>query len=96
MRRILRDAVRRGQVKVWNSRWFDRGGRLVRTHEKYWMINGVYGDDTSSWQVHAGSQNWVALSDNADENTLNIDRRDAYEQYLRNWNQVRNWSTPVR
>ena len=96
VRRILRDAVRRGQVKVWNSRWFDRGGRLVRTHEKYWMINGVYGDDTSSWQVHAGSQNWVALSDNADENTLNIDRRDAYEQYLRNWNQVRNWSTQVR
>ena len=85
----LRDAVRRGQIKVWNSRWTDRRGRLVRTHEKYYMVSGVYGDDTSSWRVHAGSQNWVAMSDDADECTINIARRDAYEQYLRNWNQVR-------
>jgi predicted outer membrane repeat protein len=96
VRSILRDAARRGQIKVWNSRWFDRSGRLVRTHEKYYMINGVYGGDTSSWRVHAGSQNWVTMSDQADEVTLNIERRDAYEQYLRNWNQVRTWSTRVR
>ena len=96
VRTILRDAARRGQIKVWNSRWIDRRGRLVRTHEKYYMVSGVYGDDTSSWRVHAGSQNWVAMSDDADECTINIERRDAYEQYLRNWNQVRAWSTRVR
>jgi hypothetical protein len=55
----------------------------------------VYCDDTSSWRVHAGSQNWVNLSDHADENTLNIESRVAYAQYLRNWGQVRKWSVRV-
>jgi predicted outer membrane repeat protein len=93
VRNILRDAARRGHIKVWNSRRLDNG--LVRTHEKYYMVNGVYGADTSSWRVHTGSQNWVSLSNHADENTLNIESRAAYAQYLRNWAQVRNSSTRV-
>jgi predicted outer membrane repeat protein len=93
VRSILKTAARRGHISLWNSRRLDRG--LVRTHEKYYLVNGVYGDDTSSWRVHAGSQNWVNLSDHADENTLNIESRVAYAQYLRNWSQVRKWSMRV-
>ena len=84
-----RNSARRGGVKLWDSR-FDRDGDGLfdlRVHHKYMLINGRYGADRSAWRVHTGSQNWGrGTLRNGDENTLNINSRAAYRQYMRNWN----------
>jgi phosphatidylserine/phosphatidylglycerophosphate/cardiolipin synthase-like enzyme len=92
VRNILRDSARRGQVKLWDSRYDRNGDGLfdVRVHHKYMLINGHYGTDRSAWRVHTGSQNWGrGTLRGGDENTLTIVNRGAYAKYMKNWSFVR-------
>lgn len=91
VRLMLSASARKGQVKLWDSRVDRNGDRIydIRTHHKYWLINGRYGGDSASWRVHTGSQNWGrGTLRGGDENTLSIVSRAAYSQYLSNWNTV--------
>ncbi|HEX4976345.1 MAG TPA: phospholipase D-like domain-containing protein [Nocardioides sp.] len=92
VRNILRDSARRGQIKLWDSR-YDRNGDGIfdaRVHHKYMLINGVYGNDRSAWRVHTGSQNWGrGTLRGGDENTLTVVSRGAYARYMDNWRFVR-------
>ncbi len=87
---ILKRSARRGGIKLWDSRHdFDRDGSPdLRTHEKYMLINGRYGGDSSSWQVHTGCMNWAMGIKSGDDLTLNIASRAAYQQYLTNWRYI--------
>ncbi len=87
---ILKRSARRGGVRLWDSRHdLNRDGVAdLRTHQKYMLINGVYGADTSSWRVHTGSQNWGGTLMNGDDVTINIVGRMAYGQYLANWRSI--------
>ncbi len=90
--KMLKTSAARGQIKLWDSRHDRNGdGKMdLRTHSKYMLINGRFGADSSSWRVHTGSQNWGKGSMfGGDENTLNVESRAAYGQYLGNWNFVR-------
>ena len=87
---ILMRSARRGGIRLWDSR-VDFNYDLVpdlRTHHKYLLINGRYGRDRSSWQVHTGSANWGRSLRAGDENTLSISGRRAYKEYIRNWRWV--------
>jgi phosphatidylserine/phosphatidylglycerophosphate/cardiolipin synthase-like enzyme len=91
----LKDAARRGLIDLHDSRWdFNLDGAVeIRTHAKYVLVKGRFGADRSAHMVMTGSQNWVAGSlSRGDENTLNIARKNAYTQYLRNWNEIRQHS----
>jgi hypothetical protein len=87
---ILKRSARRGGVRLWDSRRDLDGDRVpdLRTHEKYMLINGVYAGDTSSWQVHTGSQNWGQTLMNGDDVTLNVESRFIHAQYLANWRSI--------
>lgn len=88
VRDYLMNSARHGGIKLWDSRYDrDEDGLFdLRTHEKYMLINGVYGSNHSAWRVHTGSQNWGrGTLHNGDENTLTIASRAAYQQYLKNW-----------
>jgi hypothetical protein len=94
----LRDAARRNLIELHDSRWdFNGDGAIdIRTHAKYVLVKGGYGADRAAYRVLTGSQNWVAGSlSKGDENTLNIAKRNAYVQYLRNWNAIRQQSRTV-
>jgi phosphatidylserine/phosphatidylglycerophosphate/cardiolipin synthase-like enzyme len=89
----LRDAARAGTIDLYDSRWdFNNDGfNEVRTHAKYVLVKGTVGKDRSSHQVWTGSQNWVAGSlSRGDEVSLNIAKRSAYRDYIRNWATIRN------
>lgn len=91
----LRNAARARTINLWDSRWDhnDDGFNEVRTHAKYVLVRGTHDGDRSSWQVWTGTQNWVAGSlSKGDENSLNIELKSAYNDYLRNWNNIRNHS----
>jgi PLD-like domain len=91
----LRNAADRRLINLWDSRW-DRnedGYSEVRTHAKYVLVRGTYGKDRSAHVVMTGSQNWVAGSlSRSDEVTLNVQNRQAYLDYLRNWSDIRKHS----
>ncbi len=84
---ILKTSARNGGVQLWDSRYdFNLDGEIdLRVHHKYMLISGYYGKDRSSWQVHTGSRNWGQSLHAGDENTLNIESRAIYNQYLKNW-----------
>jgi phosphatidylserine/phosphatidylglycerophosphate/cardiolipin synthase-like enzyme len=89
--KYLRRSAHNGRIRLWDSRYDRDGDGLVdlRVHHKYMLISGRYGDDRSSWRVHTGSQNWGrGTLRSGDENTVNIDSRRAYHQYLANWRMV--------
>ena len=90
--KILRDSAHRGGIALYDSR-VDRNGDHhpdLRVHTKYLLIGGSYGGDTSSWQVLAGSQNWVNQSlTGGDENTLQIASRADHGRYVDNFDFVR-------
>lgn len=89
---ILRNSAIRGGIKLWDSR-VDRNedGKVdLRIHHKYTLISGNYGTDRSSWQVWTGSANWGEDLRAGDENTINVESRAAYRQYMANWTMVRN------
>ncbi len=91
----LRNAARANRINLFDSRWDHNndGFNEVRTHAKYVLVKGRVGKDRSSHQVWTGSQNWVAGSlSRGDEVSLNIAKRSAYRDYLRNWNTIRNHS----
>jgi hypothetical protein len=91
VRLLLSASARRGGVKLWDSR-YDRNGDGVydiRSHGKYMLINGNFGGNTSSWRVHAGSQNWGrGTLRGGDENTLTIVNRGAYGSYIQHWDMI--------
>lgn len=95
IREYLSHSARNGVVKLWDSR-FDRNGDGfydIRVHHKFVLVNGAYGGDSSSWEVHMGSQNWGrGTLRGGDENTMNIASHDAYAQYLREWNHVKTYA----
>ncbi len=93
----LRTAARAGKIRLWDSRVFNKRRELiVRTHHKYTLIRGTYDGDNSTHLVMTGSANWGHGSLNkSDDNTLNIELASAYNQYLRNWNEVRRHSKRV-
>ncbi len=90
----LRDAMRRGLVTLFDSRW-DRnndGWNEVRTHAKYIAINGRF-NGVPGCRVTTGSQNWAHGSlDHGDEVTVTIKGCDTYRQYVQNWGVIRNHS----
>jgi hypothetical protein len=91
----LKDAARHNLIDLYDSRWdFNENGEMeIRTHAKYVLVKGRYGGDRDAFRVLTGSQNWVAGSlSRGDENTLNIAKKSAYTQYLRNWNDIRQHS----
>jgi hypothetical protein len=91
----LRAAAERHTIKLYDSRW-DRNGdgfNEVRTHAKYVLVKGHYGNQDKDWIVMTGSQNWVAGSlSRSDEITLNIRSRSAYQDYVKDWNDIRRHS----
>lgn len=94
----LKNAAIHHVLDVFDSRHdFNHDGMSeIRTHEKYVLVKGRYGNDASSYQVWTGSQNWVAGSlSRGDELTLNIALQSAYRDYIKNWNTVRNHSRRV-
>ncbi len=96
VRLLLSGSARRGGVKLWDSRYDRNGDRVfdVRTHEKYMLINGRYGADSSAWRVHTGSQNWGrGTLRGGDENTLTVVSRGAYGRYISRWDYIaRHWT----
>lgn len=95
MAAYLKKQSRKHGIPLYNSRRdFDGDGeKEVRAHSKYVLVKGRYGSDASSFQVLTGSANWVDGGlDRGDENTLNIESRAAYRQYLANWHVVRRHS----
>jgi phosphatidylserine/phosphatidylglycerophosphate/cardiolipin synthase-like enzyme len=89
--RYLRRSAQNKRIKLWDSRYDrDRDGLVdLRVHHKYMLISGRYGGDRSSWRVHTGSQNWGrGTLRMGDENTVNIESRRAYDQYIANWRKV--------
>ncbi len=91
----LRAAAGRNLINLYDSRWDmnDDGFNEVRTHAKYVLVKGSFGEDRKSWQVMTGTQNWVAGSlSRGDENSLNIASKAAWKQYIDNWNNIRNHS----
>jgi hypothetical protein len=99
VRKILHTAARRGYIKVWNSRFdLDGDGEAdYRVHHKYVLVNGVF-RGTSVRGVLTGAQNWSGNSTRGtDENTISVMGAGAYNQYMGNWNLIRNgWSLRVR
>lgn len=94
----LRDAARRGLIRLYDSRWDynDDGWNEVRTHCKYVLVRGTYRGDRSTRVVMTGSPNWVAGSlSKGDESTLNIELGSAYNAYLRSWETIRNHSRRI-
>ncbi len=93
----LRTSARAGHIRLWDSRvWTKRRVLRVRTHHKYTLVRGTYNGDNSAHLVMTGSANWGHGSlDKSDDNTLNIERTSAYNQYLRNWHEVRRHSKRV-
>jgi hypothetical protein len=91
----LRQAARAGRINLYDSRWDfnDDGYNEIRTHAKYVLVKGKFGTDRSAYEVMTGSQNWVAGSlSRSDETTLNISLRSAYQDYVKNWQQIRQHS----
>ena len=91
----LRDAARRHQLTLYDSRWdFNRNGEHeIRTHEKYVLVKGQFGGDESAHMVMTGTQNWGKGSlTSGDDNTLNIALVSAWQDYIQNWNDVRRHS----
>ncbi len=91
----LRKAAKARRITLYDSRWDfnDDGYNEIRTHAKYVLVKGRIGRDASAYEVMTGSQNWVAGSlSRGDESTLNISLRSAYQDYVKNWNQIRNHS----
>jgi hypothetical protein len=91
----LRKAAKAGRISLYDSRWdFNSDGyNEIRTHAKYVLVKGRFGRDRSAHMVMTGSQNWVAGSlSRGDETTLNIARRSAWRDYIRNWDQIKNHS----
>lgn len=87
----LRDAARRGRITLYDSRWdFDEDGHYeIRTHGKYILVKGKYGDDAAARMVMTGSANWVSGSLNlADEVTVNVKSAGRYADYLDNWKTI--------
>lgn len=94
----LRQAARKGLIRVYDSRWdFNKDGwNEVRVHAKYIALKGSYRGDRSAHVVMTGSQNWVRGSlVRGDESSLNIHLASAYQQYVANWERVRNHSRRV-
>lgn len=88
----LREAARNHLIDLWDSRWDFNGDGFseTRTHGKYVLVKGKFGKDRSAHVVMTGSQNWVMGSLRlSDESTLNIKKRSAYKQYIRQWNAIR-------
>jgi len=91
----LRKAAKARRITLYDSRWDfnDDGYNEIRTHAKYVLVKGRFGADRSAYEVMTGSQNWVAGSlSRGDETTLNISLKSAYQDYVKNWNQIRNHS----
>lgn len=87
----LRDAARAGRITLYDSRWdFDEDGHYeIRTHGKYILVKGKYGDDAAARMVMTGSANWVSGSLNlADEVTVNVKSASRYASYLDNWQTI--------
>jgi len=96
---VLWRSAKRREINLYSSRWdYNGDGRVdFRVHNKYMLINGRYGADSSSWRVHMGSQNWGADLTASDDNTLNIASRAGYSGYLRNWTYIRDrWTRRIR
>ncbi|MDQ3615738.1 MAG: phospholipase D-like domain-containing protein [Actinomycetota bacterium] len=91
----LRAAAGRNLIDLFDSRWDfnDDGYNEVRTHAKYVLVKGRFGANASSYQVMTGSQNWVAGSlSRGDEVSLNIAGAPAWNDYIQNWNDIREHS----
>jgi phosphatidylserine/phosphatidylglycerophosphate/cardiolipin synthase-like enzyme len=91
----LRNAARAHRINLYDSRWDHNndGYNEVRTHAKYVAVKGTFGKDRSAYMVMTGSQNWVSGSlSRGDETTLNIALASAYNDYVRNWTNIRNHS----
>ncbi len=91
----LRDAARRHEITLYDSRWdFNHdGNKEIRAHSKYVLVKGKFGTDSAARMVMTGTANWVDGSlSRGDENTLNIKKAAAYQDYIENWNDVRQHS----
>jgi hypothetical protein len=96
--RMLGDAARRGQIRLYDSRWWFGTDREVdvRSHEKYVLVNGHVRRDHGTRRVYTGSLNWNGANLTwSDDSMLNIRGRRAYRQYLNNWHMVRNHSKRI-
>lgn len=95
----LRAAAVKHLISVYDSRRnLDRDPECeVRTHGKYILVKGVYGNDVTARVVSTGSQNWVGGSlRKGDELTLNIDDGGAaYVDYIANWENIRKHSVRI-
>ena len=94
----LRASAHNGGIKLWDSRQRKGadGKPTLRVHNKYMIVSGVYGGNTSDWRVMAGTQNWIAGAlTNSDENTLEIDSRPAYSAYSAQFESLKKYSRRI-
>ena len=60
---------------------YDYQGNNIRTHTKFMIVNGKFGEDTTP-RVYTGSHNWTGSAlRSADEAMLRIASEDYYSQY---------------
>ncbi len=87
------------KIPTYDSR-VDLNGDLapdLYAHSKYLLINGHLGADTHAKIVYTGSANFTRNSlRESNEIMIRIDRDDIYNQYVANFNEIRNgWTTRV-
>jgi phosphatidylserine/phosphatidylglycerophosphate/cardiolipin synthase-like enzyme len=58
------------------------------THQKYMILSGKFGTGKPSWQVWTGSQNWSDIALNGDEVVMRIPRHGAFNEYLKNFDDI--------
>ena len=95
--RMLRASAHSGGVKLGQPPAKVDGKPTLRVHDKYMIVSGRYGNDTSDWRVIAGTQNSIegALT-GSDKNTLEIPLRSAYASYSSEFESLKRYSRRIR
>lgn len=99
VRRMLNDAANKGLLSLYDSRLDllttgdGAGDYRVRTHGKFMLVQGTYGNNRKAFLTTTGSQNWAQSSlAGGDEVTVNVMSRSVYKQYRAHYDRIRSHS----
>jgi phosphatidylserine/phosphatidylglycerophosphate/cardiolipin synthase-like enzyme len=88
----LRRPTRYGGIELYDSRYDLSGDGIPDKyiHSKYMLVSGNFAGDRSSWQVFAGSANWVrAALRVGDDMILRVSGPSVHDRYAHNWETIR-------
>lgn len=96
VRKMLNKAARKGIISAYDSRvdlltsGDGAGDYRVRTHGKFLLVQGTYGNNRKAFLTTTGSQNWAKSSlSGGDEVTVNVMSRSVYKQYRAHYDRIR-------